>query len=131
MIGSIKLYSFILGINWKLVAAICTVESGLNNVDNLKDNGSASYGVCQIKANTAKFIIDKYKLPMNKKNTVAILRNINYNLILASYYVKWQSSRYKDIDCIIKSYNAGSCKSLKSNNYLKKVKRQLRILNGR
>ncbi len=132
MIGSIKLYSFILGLNWKLVASICTVESGLQNIDNLKDGGSASYGVCQIKANTAKFIINKYNLPISTKNLDDTLRNIHYNIILASYYIKWQTGRYgKDIDCIIKAYNSGTCIKNRSNGYLRKVKKHIRRLDGK
>lgn len=93
-------------------------ESSLTNVVNHADGGSPSYGVCQVKLNTAKMF--------DKDATVDSLLIPDYNIQIASKYLAWQKRRYKTSDCVIAAYNAGKCKKdekgIVNRGYVKKVR---------
>lgn len=88
------------GIPGSLLLAICTHESGLKNIISPNDHGSPSYGVCQIKENTAKllgFTVDIKKL-MDPKT----------NITIAAKYLRKQLDRYDGDWCMATAaYNAG------------------------
>jgi hypothetical protein len=94
--------------------AICQIETGWVNISNQDDGGSPSYGVCQVKLNTA--------LQMDPKATVDKLLVIEYNYHIALKYYQYQLKRYKgDIRCAISAYNAGSCITNNQKRYVDKV----------
>jgi soluble lytic murein transglycosylase-like protein len=87
-----------------LLYSICAHESRDFTLDfALYDNGSPSYGICQLKEGTAKMLGWKGKDPME-------LRNPYTNVKYAALYLKYQQDRYGSEDwCILASaYNAGS-----------------------
>ncbi len=86
-----------------LLYAICAHESRDFTLDfALYDNGSPSYGVCEIKSDTARM------LGWNRKDEME-LRNPYVNIPLAAEYLAYQQKRYGD-DWVqlVSSYNAGS-----------------------
>lgn len=89
------------GIPGSLFLAICTHESKLNNVITPHDNGSPSYGLCQIKEGTARMM--GFKGPV--ENLMKPLINAKY----AALYLKKQLDRYNwDFCMATAAYNAGS-----------------------
>lgn len=83
-----------------LLLAICTHESGLNNVMVPHDNGSPSYGICQIKYDTANL--------MGFKGKEKDLMIPKVNAKWAAVYLKYQEERYDGNWCkIAAAYNAG------------------------
>lgn len=90
-------------VSGSLLLAICTYESGgLKNVIVPHDGGSPSYGVCQMKFETAKML--GYKGKADGLMTPAT------NVKWAANYLAYQQERYKTSDwhVIAASYNAGS-----------------------
>lgn len=85
-----------------LLLAICTTESHLKNVKVPHDGGSPSYGICQIKYDTAKM------LGFKGKPDDLMIPTINAEY--AAKYLAYQVSRYgSDNWCVLSaSYNAGS-----------------------
>ena len=99
--------------NPELLLSICNVETKLRNVINYNDGRSHSYGLCQIKLNTARLF--------DKRATVKKLMNIEYNIKIASKYLEWQLKRYaNDTVKAVSAYNAGKFK-LSNNKYVQKV----------
>jgi soluble lytic murein transglycosylase-like protein len=88
-------------ISGPLLLAICTHESGLKNTVREKDGKSSTYGVCQIKLETAQMLGYKgswYNLMIPEEN-----------IRWAARYVKYQESRYGNDWCkIVSAYNSGS-----------------------
>lgn len=85
-----------------LLLAICTHESGLRNVKVQHDGGSPTYGVCQVKYETAK--------QLGFKGLPEDLMNPAVNAKFAARYLAYQESRYGSENwCVLSSaYNAGS-----------------------
>lgn len=84
-----------------LLLAICTQETNLTNVTVYHDGHSPSYGICQVKYDTAKMLGFKGKSEG--------LINPIVNAKWAARYVKYQTERYGDNWCkIAAAYNAGS-----------------------
>lgn len=81
--------------------AICTHESGLKNVISPMDNGSPSFGICQIKENSARMV--------GFKGHAEDLMKPEINARFAALYLKWQMKRYGENGCkLAASFNAGS-----------------------
>jgi soluble lytic murein transglycosylase-like protein len=99
-----------------LLIAICNTESNFRNVINVNDGGSASYGVCQVKLATARFIERREVAPSE-------LLNPSVNLTIAAKYLAYQTRRYgdKETDCIVSAYNAGSCLKNKEGKILNHI----------
>lgn len=87
---------------FRLLAAICTVESSLRPfIKPIEDNGSLSYGMCQVKEETARFL--------GFASKASILSNPNVNAFYAAKYLKYQLNRYEgDWIRALAAYNAGS-----------------------
>ena len=86
-----------------LLYAICAHESRDFTLDYAQyDNGSPSYGVCQIKENTARLL--------GYQGDAMQLRNAEIGIKYAALYLAYQVKRYGDKDWVklIASYNAGS-----------------------
>lgn len=84
-----------------LLLAICTQESNLTNAMVLHDGGSPSYGVCQLKYETAKMV--------GFKGRKQDLMDVKTNATFAAKYLAYQQTRYgDDWHKITAAYNAGS-----------------------
>lgn len=104
------------GVPFRLLAAICSVESSLNPYQKpTDDNGSLSYGMCQIKEGTARLV------GFNSK--VNILSNVKVNTYYAAMYLKKQLERYNgDWIVALAAYNAGSAHwHIRNQEYVNKV----------
>lgn len=107
--------------NPNLLPAICWVESNYRNVDNLKDGGSPSYGICQIKLDTANWMKEHYNIPGSELEA-SDLQKIEINAFYSGLYLLYLGKRYKDdLKCVISAYNAGSCIKSNQDTYVKKV----------
>lgn len=89
------------GVSGALLLAICTHESGLRNVLVPHDGGSPSYGICQVKYDTAKMIGFSGK----EKDLMDPAINAKW----AAEYLKFQKERY-DGDWMksTAAYNSGT-----------------------
>lgn len=89
------------GVSGSLLLAICTHESGLNNVLVPHDGGSPTYGICQVKYETAKM--------MGFDGKAKDLMTPETNAKWAATYLKFQKSRY-DGDWMksTAAYNSGT-----------------------
>jgi soluble lytic murein transglycosylase-like protein len=84
-----------------LLLAICTHESGLNNVFVPHDGGTPTYGICQVKYDTAKMIGFTGKAKDLMKPEI--------NAKWAAEYLKYQKARYDNDWCkAVAAYNAGT-----------------------
>lgn len=101
---------------YRLLLAICTVESSLNpKAVHLHDGDGTSYGLCQIKEATAR--------DMGFEAKTKILMDIHVNAYYAAKYLAHQMEKYED-DWIraIAGYNRGSSHFHVSNQeYVNKV----------
>lgn len=89
------------GVSGSLLLAICTFESKLVNTISPHDNGSPSYGICQIKESTARM------LGFNGQRED--LMNPSINAKYAALYLKKQLERYDgDLCMATAAYNAGT-----------------------
>lgn len=108
------------GVCAAMLYSICSVESSGKNVLRHNDGGSPSYGICQVKLNTARLF--------NPDTTTEMLMTPEENILYAALYLKKQQARYPhSADCVVASYNAGKCKrdtngKIKNKDYVKKVK---------
>lgn len=103
------------GIDYRVIAAICEVESNHNTkIKRIWDGGSYSYGICQVKLNTAR--------AMGFKGKEMELSIPETNIEYAAKYLAYQLKRYKgDYKKAIVSYNKGSYSNEKPNSYQGKV----------
>jgi soluble lytic murein transglycosylase-like protein len=84
-----------------LLLAICMQETGLNNTYHTNDGNSTSFGVCQIKFQTARNI--------GYKGSAMGLMVPSTNARWAAEYLKYQIDRYDGDWCMaVAAYNAGS-----------------------
>lgn len=84
-----------------ILLALCTHESSLQNVKVHEDGGSPTFGICQVKHETAKM------LGYTGKDDG--LMDPQTNAKWASLYLKWQLNRYEGSYCkAVSAYNMGS-----------------------
>lgn len=85
-----------------LLSAVCFVETRHKNVLVVENDGpSASYGVCQIKAATAK--------ALGFTGTLKDLQDPEVNIYYAGLYLRKQLTRYDgDVVKAVAAYNAGT-----------------------
>lgn len=87
-------------ISGAILVAICSHESGLSNIVTPRDHGSASYGICQIKHDTAT-MLGYHGKPEG-------LMDPKTNAKYAAIYLKYQFDRYDGDWCrAVAAYNAG------------------------
>lgn len=90
-----------LGVPAQLLLAICTQESNLKNTINHHDGGSPSYGVCQLKSNTAKMV--------GFQGNPIELMDVSTNIYWSGRYLAYQQTRYgNNWNKLAASFNAGS-----------------------
>lgn len=107
------------GISGTLLLAICTHESNLKNITVQDDGGSPSYGVCQVKLETAQYMDNVYghKIKANEGR----LKNNYVNAFYAAEILKFQLKRYdNNLNMAIDAYNKGTAIS-ESSVYVKRV----------
>jgi soluble lytic murein transglycosylase-like protein len=99
----------------KLLSSICYVESKYDTAAiHYNDGKTHSYGVCQIKYSTAKWL--------GFKGTPAELMEPKNNIYYAGLYLKHQIKRYNgSIEKAIIAYNMGGTRHLTSTKYQGKV----------
>lgn len=91
-----------------LLSAVCFVESGhVAGRITAEDHGSASYGECQIKIETAR--------AMGFKGHPSDLLKREVNRQYAGRYLQYQLQRYERIDWAVSAYNRGSVRGGKIN----------------
>lgn len=87
-------------VSGSLLLAICTHESGLKNIMVKSDGGSPTYGICQIKQETAKM--------QGWTGEAKLLMNPRTNAKYAALYLKFQLDRYEGDEIkAVSAYNAG------------------------
>lgn len=90
-----------IGVPFALLMAICSHEGGGKNVLTPNDKGTPSYGVCQVKSDTA--IMFGYT---GSEQELMIPKN---NIRVAAKYLKYQLDRYDNDWCkATAAYNAGT-----------------------
>jgi hypothetical protein len=87
------------GISASLLISICTVETGMRNVNHYHDGASVSAGICQIKISTARSVAPYADL--------LSLQQIGFNLYIAGLYLKKLDDKYHNLTHVIAAYNAG------------------------
>lgn len=84
-----------------LLLAICMQETGLNNAMVPHDGHSPTYGICQVKLETAQMI--------GYKGTAKQLMIPQENAKWAAKYLRYQLDRYDNDWCqAVAAYNAGT-----------------------
>jgi soluble lytic murein transglycosylase-like protein len=86
-------------ISGAILVAVCSHESGLNNLVTPHDGGSASIGICQVKHDTA--------VMLGYQGKPEGLLNPKTNAKYAAIYLKFQYDRYQNWCKAIAAYNAG------------------------
>lgn len=100
-----------------LLSSLCFVETRhIASVVHIDDGSSHSYGVCQVKLETAKYL--------GFKGTVEQLMNPKINIYYAAKYLQKQILRYNDINKGIVAYNRGNSNKLTRSIYSDKVNKQ-------
>lgn len=103
----------------ELLFAVCFVESNYKIVPPKIDGRTPSYGICQIKLETAQLMDRVYKHRV--KVTATRLQDDFTNAFYAAKYLKYQLKRYKgDWKKAIDAYNKGHHVSSNS-MYVKRV----------
>lgn len=107
-----------------LLSSLCLVESGHNpSAIHFNDGKSHSYGVCQIKYETAQ--------GLGFKGTPSDLMLPKNNIRFAAAYLSKQIKRYHgNIPRAVIAYNRGSAKSLTTSPYQVKVFNNWRLANN-
>jgi soluble lytic murein transglycosylase-like protein len=108
-----------------ILLAICTHETGLTNVTVQNDGGTPTYGICQVKLETAQMLGFEGKA----KQLLVPKENAKW----AAVYLKHQFDRYDGDWCrAIAAYNAGKFNESKkfpgyprNLKYVNKVKEKL------
>ena len=112
-------------VNGTLLLAICSTETNLTNVTVYHDGKSPSYGICQVKYETAQMV--------GFKGKAQDLINPKTNAKMAAKYLRFQEKRYGDDWCkLVASFNAGTYNESKKYpgkprnlKYVRKVQKRL------
>ncbi len=100
-----------IGISPQLLLAVCMTETNLKHVHTPNDGATTSYGVCQVKLETAQFMGKVHKKPYLVVFTSNDMKDIKKNAKVAALYLKYQIDRYDgDLCKAVAAYNAGRFK---------------------
>jgi soluble lytic murein transglycosylase-like protein len=101
------------GVSAALLLSVCFVESGHQTAINLSDGGSPSYGICQVKYETA--------LMFGRGVRRSYLLSDSGSADCAARYLAYQLDRYRgDVLRAVSAYNAGTA-TKKNFRYVNKV----------
>lgn len=106
-----------------LLTTVCFGESSFILNDRLThiDHGSRSYGVCQVKLATARYMDKVYQNPLHASR--AILNSIHGNAFYAAQYLKYQLLRYNNNwKRALNGYNRGKGLN-KDTRYIRRFKK--------
>ena len=87
------------GVSGAILLSICTVESGMRNINTFNDPHSGSFGVCSINLRTARSI-----KPYADR---LALQQPTFNIEIAALYLKKHMNKYKNKWNAVAAYNAG------------------------
>ena len=97
------------GVNVSILISICTVETGLRNVNNFNDaNGRGSLGICQMSVDAAREVLPH-------ADGLA-LQQVPVNVKVAALYLKKLEKRYTYFPHYIAAYNMGHVKLNREGN---------------
>lgn len=128
LVTIIQIAAMLNGVNPDVLVSLCTVETHLRNVINHQDGNSASYGICQVKLETAKMF--------SPNITAKDLMKPEINADIAAKYLRKQIDRYEgDVHCGLAAYNAGRCNKndfgvIRNVKYVNKVKNVCTTMRG-
>ncbi len=111
----------------ELLLALCWGESSFRNDKRLShmDNGSISYGTCQVKLETAQWMDKIYHHKVHA--TVPRLEKVKINAFYAAKYLQYQLVRYDgDWEKAVDAYNAGTAQRTRHGRptkYIRKVRK--------
>lgn len=114
------------GVPVELMLAVAWVESSYRtNLPTVRDGSTPSYGIFQIKLETAQWVDRVYK--HRHVATAALLKgNVHANAYYACKYMRLLIRRYNgDVRMAVDAYNKGHVVSTKS-HYVAKVNRAMR-----
>lgn len=99
----------------KIISSICYVETRhQEDKINFSDGGSPSYGICQVKLETAQFL--------GFEGSEEELMDPEINIKYAAKYFRHQLDRYQgNVQKAIIAYNRGSAKNFTKTKYSDKV----------
>lgn len=106
----------------ELVLAVCWGESSFRNkkVTHM-DGETPSYGVCQVKLETARFMDKVYHHKV--KATAKMLDKVGINAFYAACYLRYQLNKYhQDWKLAVDAYNKGHAKGHKT-EYVKRFEK--------
>lgn len=110
----------------ELVLAVCWGESSFRNkkVTHM-DGETPSYGVCQVKLETAKFMDKVYHHKI--KVTAKMLDKVGTNAFYASCYLRYQLNKYhQNWKFAVDAYNKGHAIKTYKTEYVKRFERNQR-----
>lgn len=107
------------GIPKDILLAVCFAESSHRQVGEVQDGVSSSYGICQVKLETALFLNRYFKI--KQPVTEHSLDSVKVNSFYAALYLLYQYRRYGDWVSAIESFNKGSVVSGPKSKYVKRV----------
>lgn len=114
------------GVSGHLMIALCTHESGLKNVVVQDDGDGPTYGICQVKLETARHMDEVYNL--NTKATIKRIMNPFINAFYSAKYLKFQLEQNNgDVLAALDSYNKGHLVS-RNSKYVRYIKKTFKKL---
>jgi soluble lytic murein transglycosylase-like protein len=109
--------SYLNGVDPTMLKAVCFKETRLQNVNNMHDGKSPSYGLCQVKKIVAKQVGMKY-VDLRKVD----LTDPAMNLTVAAKYLAYNIKRCGSKKSGLAAYNTGKCiRSPKRGGYVDQV----------
>lgn len=108
------------GVPSKILLAICFAESSHRDLSPALDGSSLSYGVCQVKLETA-YTIDKRLGNPEYTATPEGLSDPYVNAFYAAYILKFNYHKYGDWPQAIEAYNKGIARNKGTGKYVKRV----------
>lgn len=122
--SQIQQAAHIVGVPSDLLTAICKTESSLRPIKSIQDGVTKSYGICQVKLETAQWMDKVYK--HKHKATEAILHQPYTNALYAAKYLRLQYLRYHgNWVMAITAYNKGHA-SPQDRTYFNRVRKVLK-----
>jgi hypothetical protein len=97
------------GVSASLLLSVCTVESGLRQVNNFGDaNNRGSFGICQVSLDVAReqlHFLDKLALQQNV-----------VNIRVSANHLKKLLKKYQNVNDAVSAYNMGHVR-IRNNRY--------------
>ncbi len=109
-----------IGVSASLLLSICTVETGLRNVNNYQDGNGGSFGVCQVSEPVAR----SFRPHIGR----LALQQPEVNIEIAALYLKQLYDKYEHPWHSVAAYNGGKARIVdgvyRNQDYVNKVKKE-------